>query len=571
MSLVQAPQWVLDQIIVKDDQQQKISPPVTEKDWGGTLYEGQRNEGLARQIGSLVGRGMPKEQVMEFSVIWNNHHCQPPLPQEEVETIVESIFMREKMQQAKKGRTTTEPSQKGFKPTPFIKQFIFHQQEMGYQWKYSVEMGAFFRCDITKGPWQLIDLDYVKREIRLALINEERTGQAKWDSVHCISESIEAFKAELVASNHCDFFDMGYAIKYGGWERHPLEIISLKNGILEWQTNKLLPWNSKIYTTIQLPVEYDPKADCPTWKEALQSWIGDDTTISFLQEFIGLCLIPDTSFDTAVFLYGVGSNGKSMFLDTVRTLFGNALTAIPLHKLATRFETVYIQNKLVNICGDIDAKYISDTGVLKSIITGDTIEGEFKHGKSFWFTPVCRLMFSANSLPGVSDKTIGWIRRWKFIEFPNTFATNPSYKISHTTMFGKEKNGIFNWALEGLQRLKGNNTWTLSEKMKESEAEYRNINDNVSAFLAEVVERVDYDSTQLTLLPVTPLHKYYVEWLDSNINGTQPVSINEFSKRISSNNFTKGIRTVNGKSSNVFFGMRIKEQYLDEYRIWSGF
>jgi hypothetical protein len=54
------------------------------------------------------------------------------------------------------------------------------------------------------------------------------------------------------------------------------------------------------------------------------------------------------------------------------------------------------------------------------------------------------------------------------------------------------------------------------------------------------------------------------------MHGTQAVSVNEFSKRVSSNGFHKGIRTINGKSANVFFGMKIKEQYLDEYRIWTG-
>jgi len=570
IQIAQAPQWILDQIKVDDSQPMvRASQPVTTDDWNRVLHEGERNVETARKAGSLIGRGLPKEQVLEFLKIHNINYCDPPLSNDEIEIIVASIYERERMQQSKKARTGGD-DKSVFKATPFVRQFLFKQKELGYQWKYSTEMGAFFRCDETTGPWKLLDLDYTRSEIRKALINEEHNGHAKWDSVHFIVEAIEALKSELVLPGEVNLFDIGYSTITNSWQYPPLEIVSLRNGLFEWQTNILHPWTSKVYTSIQLPVDYEPTAKCPTWLSALNDWIPDEETIYFLQEFAGLCLIPDTSFRTAVILYGTGANGKSMFLDTIHSLFGNALVSIPLHRLTDRFETFYLQNKLVNICGDIDAKYIADTGVIKTIIGGDVngLRGEIKHGKSFNFTPVCRLLFSANKIPTVSDKTIGWISRWKFIEFPHTFPVNPAYKIEHTIMFEKEKSGILNWAIEGLQRLKVSNKWTTSKAMMESEEEYRSENDNVSAFLSDYVKEVDYDSTQSTLIVANALHKCYNEWVDKFLSGTQPVALHEFSKRVHANGFKKGTRVIEGRSTIVFFGMKVNDNYQKDYNFW---
>lgn len=570
IAIAQAPQWVIDKI--KDtgvpSLDQKKSQSITEDDWQRTLHEGERNEEMTRRAGSLIGRGLPQKQVLDFLVVQNSNYCDPPMTFDELSLIVESIYEREKMKKAKKGRKASEDDKVEFKPTPFAKQFLFRQKELGFLWKYSADMGNFFRCDETSGPWEMLDMDYVKSELRKLLINEDVQGHCKWDSIHYTIESIEALKAELVAPGENNIFDMGFSIINNSWAYNPTEIIPFKNGVFEWRKNILHPWNSKIYTTIKLPVDYDPTAECPEWIKALNAWIPDEQSISFLQEFCGLCLIPDTAFRTAVFLYGSGANGKSMFLDTIRTLFGDSLVSIPLHRLTNRFETAYLQNKLINICGDIDSKYITETGVLKALIGGDMLRGEIKHGKSFDFIPVCRLMFSANNLPKVVDKTIGWISRWKFIEFPHTFPINPGYKIEHTLMFEKEKAGILNWCIQGLQQLKETNKWTVSKTMQKSEDEYREENDNVSAFLTANVNIVGYVGHTEQAIVISALHKCYLEWIEENLTGTQTVAPSEFIKRIQGSGIKKGVRTINGKSANVILGVVMKDDALANYKHW---
>jgi putative DNA primase/helicase len=565
--LAECPQWVLEKIDASNTEIPITSAPVTEDDWHRVLKEGERNDGITRRVGSEIAKNRTKEQVLTAALAYNRNYCEPPLEEREVVTIVESIFLREEMNKSKQSRevTTQKPQKPVLRPTPFIKHFLMKQKEQGYVWKYSAEMGVFFRCDENEGPWKLLDIDYVKSYLRKILIDTKQGGSITFDSQRNTNECVEAMKAELVVPGEFDIFDLGSSIKNRTWEHNPMDIVCLQNGVYNWREKALLPWTSRIYTTVKLPISYDPNMDCPYWKQALSDWIPSEETRNFLQEFTGLCLIPDTSFRTAVFLYGSGSNGKSMFLDVFHLLFGEALVSIPLHRLAERFETAYLQNKLVNICGDIDAKYIAETGIIKTIITGDKIHAEFKHGKQFDFTPVVRLMFSSNTLPPVADKTHAWYTRWKYVKFPRTFPVNPTYKLEYEKIFEKEASGILNWALEGLIRLKENNKWTESEDMIKSEVEYRSENDNVAAFLQDFVETSDLTSD---CVPTSVLHRCYKDWLERYMTGTRGVSMVEFSKRVQTYGYTKNIRTFNGKSTNVFLGMRPKVEVIEDYKTY---
>ncbi len=566
--LADCPEWILTRINAASTTDAPLpSPKVTEDDWHKILTEGQRNDGITRLVGSSLAKGMTKEQTLTAALTYNSSFCEPPLTEADISTIVESIFLRDEMNRTKAARDGTDkPKKPELRPTPFMKAFLSKQLEQGFVWKYSAEMGVFFRCDESEGPWKLIDLDYVKSYIRKILIDFKVGGSITWDKQSNVLECIESLKAQLVKPNEFDIFDLGYSIQNNTWEHNPLDIICLKNGVYNWRNKELLPWTSHIYTTLKLPISYDPKAKCPYWLKALEEWIPSPDTQKFLQEFVGMCLIPDVSFRTAVFLYGTGSNGKSMFLDVVRLLFGDGLVSIPLHRLTDRFTTVYLQNKLINICGDIDAKYITDTGVVKGIITGDTLHAEYKHGKDFDFLPVVRLMFSANALPPVADKTHGWYSRWKYVKFPKTFPVNPTYKLEYDRLFKSELSGILNWALEGLIRLKEHNRWTESEDMKMSEIEYRSENDNVAAFLDDYAEQIEYSGNVKDTIQTQILHRCYKNWIENYLSGTKSVSLKEFSRRVRTYGYEKTNRMIDGKSRNVFIGLRPKAEFMEDYQ-----
>ncbi len=55
------------------------------------IGEGSRNNTLASLTGHLLWRGVDLDVVLELMLAWNRTHCRPPLPDDEVVQVVQSI------------------------------------------------------------------------------------------------------------------------------------------------------------------------------------------------------------------------------------------------------------------------------------------------------------------------------------------------------------------------------------------------------------------------------------------------------------------------------------------------
>jgi len=55
------------------------------------VAEGERNATLASLTGHLLWRGVDPDVVLELMLSWNRTHCRPPLPDDEVARVVQSI------------------------------------------------------------------------------------------------------------------------------------------------------------------------------------------------------------------------------------------------------------------------------------------------------------------------------------------------------------------------------------------------------------------------------------------------------------------------------------------------
>ena len=73
-----------------------------------------------------------------------------------------------------------------------------------------------------------------------------------------------------------------------------------------------------------VPIDFDPKAVCPTWERFLaEVFNGDAGLIEFVQRFAGYCLTGDVREQLLVFAHGAGANGKSTMLGMLRQLAGD--------------------------------------------------------------------------------------------------------------------------------------------------------------------------------------------------------------------------------------------------------
>jgi hypothetical protein len=92
-----APQWLLERITANGGNGTTLAtPPAAWRELAGTgVDEGKRNTSLARLAGYLLRRHVDVMVAMEMLRCWNAARCRPPLSDDEVVAVINSISGRE--------------------------------------------------------------------------------------------------------------------------------------------------------------------------------------------------------------------------------------------------------------------------------------------------------------------------------------------------------------------------------------------------------------------------------------------------------------------------------------------
>ena len=299
--------------------------------------------------------------------------------------------------------------------------------------------------------------------------------------------------------------------------------INMRNGRLDWKLGTLEPHTSAVFTTVQLPFDYDALALCPTFDDYLGTTFEPDD-LPLIEEILGWCLIPDRRFEQAVMLTGEGENGKSVFLDLVGYLLGEANVAnVALQDLEeNRFRAAELYGKLANVFADLDARGLQSSSMFKTLTTGDFVTAERKHAQPFRFRCYAKLLFSANRIPTSRDRTHAFYRRWLIIPFTRTFdgvGTNPQPDKQLREKLKAELPGILNRALQGLARLTLHEAFTQPKSVIEAKQAFMRRNDNLRVFAEECLL-----ANPIGTIPKQEFADVYKRWCESY--GDRPVAHN---------------------------------------------
>jgi P4 family phage/plasmid primase-like protien len=292
------------------------------------------------------------------------------------------------------------------------------------------------------------------------------------------------------------------------------QYINVLNGRLDWSTGTLEPHTPDYFTTVQIPLEYDPTATCPVFDAYLKTTFDADVH-PLIEELLGWCLVPDTRFETSVMLTGEGKNGKGTFLDLVGYLLGDAnVSNVALQDLEeNRFRVAELYGKLANTFADLDTRALISSSMFKMLTSGDRLTAERKFGQPFAFRSYAKLLFSANQIPASHDRTYAFYRRWLIIPFTRTFNGEAGNDVPDLGLRGKlqgELPGIFNQALCGLKRLATNEAFTQPESVVEAKKAYIRSNEHVRAFVAECLKQDKNASIEKQAF-----YKVYDNWCDA--------------------------------------------------------
>lgn len=304
-----------------------------------------------------------------------------------------------------------------------------------------------------------------------------------------------------------------------------INYIPLLNGVYDLESKTLLNHSPEYYLTFQLPIHYDPTADCPLIKKFLSDVVNSND-VPVLQEISGYCLYRKYTIQKAIMLYGGGSNGKSIYLALLKAMLGEKNTcSVSLQDLETnRFAKAYLYGKHANLYADLSDEALKHTGTFKMLTGGDPLTAERKFGREFNFYNFAKVIASANKIPESKDHTEAFFRRQTMVPFPYTFTENGSdgTKIMDPDLLSKlttkeELSGFFNWSLKGLERLlaKGKFSYSLStEKIKER---YIRASDSLGAFIM--------DSIKLSVAKAISKEQFYLAYIAyCKENGLTPKS-----------------------------------------------
>lgn len=271
----------------------------------------------------------------------------------------------------------------------------------------------------------------------------------------------------------------------------PLHLIPVKNGIYNFKTKELIPNSPEYFVVNRLPIIYEPKADCPKIKKFLEEIQPDNTNRKIIQDYIGYMLRRSFPFDLVLMFLGEGDNGKSTLIELVETFLGGENVAhVPVYELcheAWALAELYL--KLANTVADIEQKELRYTRRFKGATGGDTVRAQRKFGHPFYFKPYTKHIWSSNRMPQCYDDTDAWHRRWGIMQFTqifraSAFGTDP-FIIEKLTI-EEELSGMFNWALEGLERLMKNKYFVGLPSIESRRQFWKKHSDPISAFLSSV-------------------------------------------------------------------------------------
>lgn len=325
---------------------------------------------------------------------------------------------------------------------------------------------------------------------------------------------------EVIAALEADTFKRPEEINQN------INLLNVKNGMLDLESQELTLHNHINLSTIQIPCSYDPEAKCPKWLAFLEQMLGDDAfKIDTLQEFFGYCLTPLTNQEKAILLVGEGANGKSKILDILQGLVGpNNTSVVPLEQFKNPHYLAEFFESMVNISYESNTKTQVYEATFKQLTSGEAIPADRKYGHPFKFKNTCKLIFSFNNMPHVDDTTDAFYRR--IIPIPcNVQISEEAQNKNLSKELLEELPGILNWALYGLSRLREQKKFTESPQSRAFLESYRKDNNNVISFVDE--------SCMLDLMVSTTkeeLYRAYKTFCDSN--GYIALAIRKFGKRV---------------------------------------
>ena len=502
IELAPAPEWLLEPL--------ELQKPPSPAD--NDIPGGRRNSTLTSLAGTMRRKGMSEEAILAALQKENAARCIPPLPEDEVRRIAHGIT-RYAPAAATYHRTDLGNAERLIHlHGPDIK--FCYPERRWYVW-----IGRRWEPDKTG------ELPRLARKTARAIYNEAANaptpGRAKSLARHADkSEGKDRLKAMI------DLAQAETPVLPEDFDQNPY-LLNCLNGTLNLRSGSLASHKREDLITKLVPVEYNPDAVAPTWEGFLDRIMaGDQDLIQFLQRAIGYSLTGDTTEQCFFILYGQGSNGKSTFLETIRTLLGDYAQQANSSTFLVKRVDSGPSNDLAAMVGarfiaasEVSPGRLLDEALVKQVTGGESIRARFLYADFFEFHPQFKLFLGTNHKPRIRGADLAIWRRIRLIPFNVTIPTDEQ-DPKMLTKLQAELPGILNWALRGSREWMDHGLGK-TEAVAKATHEYQTEMDLLGGFLEDCCEM-----DPAAWVTTSELKKAYNTWCDEN--GEKPVGNNAF-------------------------------------------
>lgn len=405
--------------------------------------------------------------------------------------------------------------------------------------------GAVWRLDESGEIKKLADLvcEDLKREAFMEQDDDAQAAMFKWANRTMSSKNKEAMIKEC---QHLEGIP-GKPDDFDGYT----DYINCQNGIVNLRNGELLPHDSNFMMSKITYTEYDAGDKKP---ELWLSFLNDITAgkkdlQEYIQKCIGYSLSGSTSEQCAYFLYGLGNNGKSTFLDTIADMMGSyASNAQPETIMMKKWGNDGANSDIARLksarfvtCEEPTEGVRLNEGLLKQLTGGSKVTCRFLYGDEFEYTPEFKIWIATNHKPVVRGTDLGIWRRIKLIPFEVNI---PAAKVDKNLKYKlrKEMPQIIHWAVDGY-RMWLRDGMNEPECVQEAVKEYKQEMDLLVSFIEQCII-IDYESD--CKIMASDLFKVYSKW--AKINNEFEMSSKKFFREI-----TKKIPEKGRNSTGIFY------------------
>ncbi|WNM68362.1 DNA primase/helicase [Mycobacterium phage Tierra] len=247
-------------------------------------------------------------------------------------------------------------------------------------------------------------------------------------------------------------------VRLADLDSEPYEL-NTPSGVVDLKTGHLMPHSPESWHTKITGAGYNPASVAPKWQTFLSGTFGDDVElIGYLQRLAGLAAIGKVTHHVLPFLFGGGSNGKSVLMDVLAHVLGDyAITAPANFLLAGRdrheTEIARLHGARMVVCSEINAESKFDEAKVKVLTGGDILSGRYMRQDYFDFVPSHTLFLMGNHQPQVSAGGTSFWRRLRLIPFLHTVPPEQRNPNLAAELVSEEGAAILAWVVAGARQI----------------------------------------------------------------------------------------------------------------------